>query len=180
MNSLIIDRYTNQSPYRRYLGNLLTSIGWCFWVYLWSPLLALIGIRLGITYGNSAAGVRMVQELAATLANHLSMVSVLVGLFVAWALLQHFSKGNIRPAAQTDQGDPLRTSERAATIKVDKEHWRQSQRVVAFHDEQSGRIVDINTGLTPATDNSANCNIFIANILSQEKARYEVNEAVNW
>ncbi len=146
MRTFIIDQFIYQQAHKRVLWNTITVIGWAFWIYLWLPLLRAIGMLLMPHHEQSTSeAFRSIQELFATLTTHLSMTIIMIAVFLAWASLQWW--GTIR-RRRTARKQPILRHHRVLLSKPDEQHvhvWRQAQRMVVVHDEDSGLIqhVDI-------------------------------------
>ncbi len=142
MNSLILDRFNKQPLYLRFFWRILTAIGWSFWIYLWLPLIAPIGIYFGIYHGVSAAEAPW-QQLMTTLMSHFSTVCIALSIFLAWALLQRFgrdSKGNDGQKNRFKSTDIIQSSLVKEQSFITKQ---QVQRVVVYHDEKTGKIMEV-------------------------------------
>ncbi len=156
MRSLILDDFANQPLTKRFLWQTMTALAWGFWIYLWSPLILMATDYLTITKGlSNSEGGRMLQVLISTLGGHLSMVSVSISIFIAWALLSNLGSHKVCRKRQKQPFMPqslIRLSE--AT------HYQQKQRMVAFHDEHSGQLEGIEVEVTPEITNFRTSKVF--------------------
>lgn len=141
MRTFIIDQFTYQQAHKRFLWNTITGLGWAFWIYLWLPLLHAIGMLLVPHHEQATSeAFRSIQELFATLTTHLSMTVLMIAVFLAWASLQWWGTGRRR---RTVRKQPIRQHHRVLLVKPDEQKvhvWRQAQRMVVVHDEDSGLI----------------------------------------
>jgi poly-beta-1,6-N-acetyl-D-glucosamine biosynthesis protein PgaD len=143
MKSLILDGFDDQPLPKRIFRGALTAGVWSFWIYLWSPLFTSIGLHMR-GQEISPEGARLVQELSTTLGDHLSMVSVLIALFIAWAGLEHLGRSSPSPAGAAHRPPAIPSMALLTTPNpTDFSDWHLTQRVVVFHDERSGQIRNI-------------------------------------
>ncbi len=144
MHTFIIDQFACQRARKRFLWNIITGLGWAFWIYLWLPLLRAIGMLLVPHHEEAtSAAFRSIQELFTTLTNHLSMTVLMIAAFLAWALLQWWGTARRRSTARKQ---PIIRRNRVLLSKPDEQHvhtWRQAQRMVVVHDEDSGLIQQV-------------------------------------
>lgn len=144
MHAFIIDHFACQRTYKRLLWNAVTGLGWAFWIYLWLPLLRAIGMLL-IPHQEHAVteALRSIQALFATLTDHLSMTALMTLVFLAWASLQWLGTARRRCSVRKQPASRLY---QALQFMPDEQHvqaWRQAQRMVVVHDEDSGRIQQV-------------------------------------
>jgi poly-beta-1,6-N-acetyl-D-glucosamine biosynthesis protein PgaD len=142
MNTLILDKFAEQPLYIRSTLRSLTALAWCFWIYLWSPLIMSGAIYLGFTHGVSSDSVRMLQVLTTTLGDHFTMVCIAISIFIAWALIQHVGKGQCRHTASQDWIESIHTTQTPVLAESTCSLLRDTQRMIVFHNEQSGQIID--------------------------------------
>lgn len=144
MRTFIIDQFTYQQAHKRFLWNTITGLGWAFWIYLWLPLLRAIAMLLGPHPGHATSDAsRSIQELFATMTIHTSMMVILIAAFLVWILLRWWGTGKHRHALREQS---LRQRHPVLLVKPDEQEvnaWRQAQRMVVIHDEDSGLIQHI-------------------------------------
>ncbi len=144
MRSLILDQYAHQSLFKRLLGNTLTSLAWAFWLYLWLPLFAAITQLAGspqVEVTSDASN--LILELIVTLGSHAAMVLAMIGVFIAWSLLQWIGKHHRRQALQKQHIKTSSPVPAAACKKQDEKNWRQAKSMVVSHDNASGYIYKV-------------------------------------
>lgn len=144
MHILIIDQFACQQLHKRFLWNTITGLGWAFWIYLWLPLLRAIAMLLGPhpEHATSDAS-RSIQGLFATMTTHASTMVILIVAFLAWILLRWWGTGKHR---HTLREQSLRWHHPVLLAKPtgqEVDAWRQAQRMVVTHDEDSGLIQHI-------------------------------------
>lgn len=144
MHAFIIDHFACQRTHKRLLWNTITGLGWAFWIYLWLPLLHAIGMLL-IPHQEQATteALHSIQELFATLTTHLSMTVLMILVFLAWASLQWLGTARRR---RTVRKQPTIRLPRVLLSLPDEQYvhaWRQAQRMVVVHDEDSGLIQQV-------------------------------------
>ncbi len=144
MHTFIIDHFASQKAHKRFLWNTITGLGWAFWIYLWLPLLHAIGMLL-VPHQEQATteAFHSIQELLTTLTAHLSMTALMIAAFLAWASLQWLVTVRLRRSVQKQ---PVIRLHRVLLSVPDEQHvhaWRQAQRMVVVHDEDSGLIQQV-------------------------------------
>jgi hypothetical protein len=102
-----------------------------------------ISHKLGITQGSSDTGWRMINELSSTLGGHLVMIAILIGIFIAWTLLQELGKISRQNSYQKNEINPFRHSPSPAYREQNLANWRQSKLIVVDYDENSGNIKSV-------------------------------------
>lgn len=141
MNDLIIDTPLLQSLKQKYVSALLTFIFWVLWIYLWTPLITLVGWILGI----NLAFFQMVElggykDVAADFVIFLLCVAIMGGALAIWASYNFFRFRNV------DRRTPLpavTNSQLSAFFKVDRvmlSKQQEAQCLSVSFDEQ-GNIV---------------------------------------
>jgi poly-beta-1,6-N-acetyl-D-glucosamine biosynthesis protein PgaD len=130
MSKLILDQYKRQTPFKKYLGNTLTGLGWAFWIYLWLPLIGAISMLLhSQTAQQNNAALQSILTMTNTLRSHMNMVAVMIGLFLAWSILQWIGKQhrlqalNHKKAHKKEQDIP------------DIQRLHQAKSMIVFHDK---------------------------------------------
>ncbi len=142
MRKLILDQYSHQSLFKRFLGNTLTVLGWAFWIYLWLPLFAAIKLLLGAHSEQvTSEASHSILALVTTLASHAGMVVIMILIFIGWSLLQWIGKRYRREAIQKWPSKVLRSLILPATKpSQDMLCWQHVQSMVVRHDDTSGLI----------------------------------------
>ena len=137
MRTLILDRYSHQSFFKRFLGNSLTGMAWAFWIYLWLPLFAAIALLVAHPTQATSFASRSILELIATLGSHAATVLIMIAAFFAWSLLQWLGKQHRQEALQKQQ---IKHVAPVSFINQEEKIWRHAQRVVVSHDDNNGQI----------------------------------------
>ena len=138
MNTLIIDKFSHQPLPKRLLWILLTSGGWLFWLYLWSPLFLSIGAYLGVVTHISEQDARFLQQLIDTYSNHFLMVILLISLFVFWSLLQKYRK--ISPYSE-DKINIFKKNTLISNTRRPPLGWRKTGRIIVIHYDNLGQMM---------------------------------------
>jgi poly-beta-1,6-N-acetyl-D-glucosamine biosynthesis protein PgaD len=138
MDTLILDKFSHQSLPKRLFWTTLTIAGWLFWLYLWSPLFLSIGTYLGIVTHISEQDSRFLQQVINTYVNHFLMVTILIGLFVSWSLLQQYRK-----ISQYSE-DKINTFKQNTSMNSNFDTplaWRKTGRIIVIHYDNLGQMV---------------------------------------
>lgn len=155
MKTLIIDQFACQQLYKRFLWNVITGLGWAFWIYLWLPLLHAIAMLLGPhpEYATSDAS-RSIQGLFVTLTTHASVIIILITAFLAWASLQWWRTCKHRNTLRKQLLRWQRPVLLAKPAGQEVNAWQRAQRMVVIHEEGSGLIqhIDILTDVPLKTN----------------------------
>lgn len=151
MRTFIIDQFAYQQARKRFLWNTITGLGWAFWIYLWLPILRAIAMLLvpNSEHATSDAS-RSILELFATLTTHASMTVLMIATFLAWASLQWWVMSKRH---HTVRKQSLHQHPSVLLVKPDEQEvnaWRQAQRMVVIHDEDSGLIQHIDILKNPS------------------------------
>lgn len=149
MRALILDQYSQQSFFKRWLGNVLTGLGWAFWIYLWLPLIGAIALALDTQPEHTTAdSSNSILALLATLSNHAATVLFIVAAFFAWSLLQALGKHYRYTAFQkriSKNSFHTSSNEQGA---YNLSSLRHTQAMVVSHDDNSGAIVQVELART--------------------------------
>jgi poly-beta-1,6-N-acetyl-D-glucosamine biosynthesis protein PgaD len=143
MRTLILNQYAQQSLIKRLVGNMLTGLGWSFWIYLWLPLFDAITLLLGSHPEQAAsAASNSILALLATLTSHASTVAIMIAVFLAWSLLQWAGKHYRHTALREQQ---VNASSLSPVVHADQDlrRWRHVQCMVVNHDDASGFIQQV-------------------------------------
>jgi biofilm PGA synthesis protein PgaD len=147
MKDLIIDKPNLQSKRQRVLFGSMTLVFWIIWIYLWLPLLALLGWAVGL----KIAYYQMVVQdglagLLRLLAFYLTVIAVLGASLLLWAYYNFFRfRGVQRRKAfpVTPIGELGKHYQLPAGVL---ERWSKAQRLVLHHDAAGKLLVnDIET-----------------------------------
>ena len=135
MKHLIIDRPTLQTSRQRLLFGSMTLVFWALWIYLWLPLLALVGWYLGvkITYTemvvkNGFAG------LLHLLGWYVAVISVMGASLLAWAYYNLARFREVRRRKRVEISAKLSPSERYGISAEVLAGWSREKRIVLLHD----------------------------------------------
>jgi biofilm PGA synthesis protein PgaD len=141
MTTLIIDRPGLQTARQRLLFGSMTIMFWALWIYLWLPVLALIGWALGF----KIAYYEMVVKngyvgLLHLLGFYATVVLCLGGSLLIWAYynLARF-RGVMRRKSVPTSSNPG-VSERYGIAPEVLSKWLREQRLVLHHDA-GGRLL---------------------------------------
>ncbi len=143
MRSLILDQYSNQPALTRWVGNSLTGLGWGFWIFLWLPLLATASIVLDFTpEAAPQSASHSMLTLLLTMKSHLVMVLSLIGLFIAWAILQSVGKGK-RTESILREKNTFCNAMTAVEMSEEQLQIVRKARITRVSHESNGRIIDV-------------------------------------
>jgi poly-beta-1,6-N-acetyl-D-glucosamine biosynthesis protein PgaD len=145
MKTLILDQYAQQSGLKQFLGNTLTGLAWSFWVYLWLPLIVAISLLIEPNpEQTTSTATHSLMALGTTLSAHASMVAVMIGFVISWAILQWAGKKHRRIALQKKGISSVRQQQNPAHSATDLQRWKQAQCMVVSHDDAGGIIERVN------------------------------------
>lgn len=153
---LIIDAPERQTPWQRVVFGALTLAFWAAWVYLWLPLITLLG---WFGWAQRFVDVMVVQRGAATLLDLLLWYAlialVLCGALILWAIIEW---ARFRDSKRRHQPPvPVSALELAAKLRAspaEMERFLSSRRLVVHHNER-GRIDRIECGDPAITPDDA-------------------------
>jgi biofilm PGA synthesis protein PgaD len=134
MKELIIDRPNWQTTRQRLVFGSMTAIFWALWIYLWLPLLALIGWALGF----KIAYYQMVVKdgylgLFHLLGLYATVILCLGGALLIWAYYNYF---RFRGVERRKERPPVLIrdlSERYLIAPEVLDVWTHSRRLVMHH-----------------------------------------------
>lgn len=132
--TLIIDVRDQLPWHRRYLSNTTTAMLWGFWLFLWRPLVILIGYI-------SVQKPHLIEHFFGTLAHVLENgFTALLACAVSLWLWSHFI-----PSKTKAQAKDKSTEEYARSFNLDIQALKMSrlQKVVTVHHDANGRITHI-------------------------------------
>lgn len=138
---LIIDAPERQTPWQRMVFGALTLAFWAAWVYLWLPLITLLG---WFGWAQRFVDVMVVQRGAATLLDLLVwyalIAAALCGALIVWAVVEWLRFRD--STRRTHPPIPVSARELAAKLRASPEEldrFHRSRRLVVHHNER-GRI----------------------------------------
>jgi biofilm PGA synthesis protein PgaD len=147
MKHVIIDRPSLQSLRQRVVYGSVTLVFWVLWIYLWLPLLALVGWVLGIRIAYSEMVIRNgFAVLQGRIGNWFVVVAWLGGALLLWAyynLARFHGSQRRRPRPAVTRAEQAR---HYGIAPAELARWTDSRRLVVHHDAD-GRI----TGADPGT-----------------------------
>ncbi|MCQ8102874.1 poly-beta-1,6-N-acetyl-D-glucosamine biosynthesis protein PgaD [Methylomonas sp. SURF-2] len=122
---LIIDKPSLQSLRQRYLSATFTFIFWTVWIFLWTPLLTLLGWLMGL----DLVYVEMLQlkgyrEVVADFGRFLICIAVIGGILGIWAAYNFFRFKDLERRAAIK---PVTTPELAAFFGINPQKLTQQQ-----------------------------------------------------
>jgi biofilm PGA synthesis protein PgaD len=140
---LIIERPDLQSPSQRVASTVLTLVFWVIWVYLWLPLIGLVGWLFGADrfYHEMIRldGFRGIVDLAALFG---VVVTAIVGALFAWAL---YNLARFRGRERRNAAAPLTLGQLGVAAGVAPgtlSIWQHARLLRVEHDED-GRILHV-------------------------------------
>jgi hypothetical protein len=82
----------------------------------------------------------MINELSSTLGGHLVMIAILIGIFIAWALLQELGKIIRQNSHQKKKINPFLHSLSPEYSEQNLAIWRRGKLIVVDYEKNSGNI----------------------------------------
>src|SRR5271168_4515967 len=143
MKELIIDRPDLQTARQRVLFGSMTVFFWAIWIYLWLPILALIGWTLGfrIAYEQMVV-LNGYTGLLHLLKYYLAVIFCLAATLLCWAYYNFWRfRGVNRRAHAVSVGIPM-LSQRYHVAQQTLESWTGARRLVLHHDAEGKLILD--------------------------------------
>ena len=135
MIDLIIDRPSLQTTRQHVLFSSMTEIFWALWIYLWLPILALIGWGVGvkITYYQMVI-MNGYSALLHLLGFYLAIIAAMGGSLLAWAYYNYFRfRGMRRRSAVSIVMRPALSRRYQITPEV-LDGWQDARRLTMQHD----------------------------------------------
>lgn len=132
--TLIIDVRDQLPWHKRYLSNTTTAMLWGFWLFLWRPLVILIGYI-------SVQKPHLIEHFFGTIAHVLENgFTALLACAVSLWLWSHFI-----PSKTKAQAKDKSTEEYARSFNLDTQELKMSrlQKVATVHHDAHGRITHI-------------------------------------
>jgi biofilm PGA synthesis protein PgaD len=144
---VIIDRPSLQSVRQRFVYGSVTLLFWVLWIYLWLPLLALLGWALGIRIAYTEMVIRNgFTLLQGKVTDYAIVVGYLGGSLLVWA---YYNYMRFHGSQRRQPRLPVSRAEQARYYGVEPARlaqWADAKRLVVRHDAD-GRI----TGADPGT-----------------------------
>lgn len=144
MTELIIDRPGMQTARQHVLFGSMTVIFWALWIYLWLPILALIGWGVGvrITYYQMVL-MNGFSALLHLLGYYLAIIAVMGGSLLVWAYYNYFRfRGMRRRSAVSIVMRPALSRRYQITPEV-LDGWQDARRLTMQHDA-AGKLMGVN------------------------------------
>lgn len=152
---LIIERPDLQSRSQRLISTTLTAFFWALWLYLWLPVVALVGWWLGATrFYDEMVRLEGYKPLVELLGWYAVCIVALAGSLIVWALYNIFRfRGRERRKAR-----PLvRVGQVAEHVGVEPDTllaWQRARILHVMHDE-AGRIESVEEIAVPSGEQGA-------------------------
>ena len=141
MKSFIIDRPSLQTARQRIVYGSVTLVFWVLWIYLWLPIIALIGWGLGFHLAYEEMVIKHgFDALKAMLSTYMIVVAYLGGSLLAWA---YYNFVRFHGVVRRLQRDPVTSAEESRYYHIEPavlSAWTGARRLVMHHDAE-GRIV---------------------------------------
>jgi biofilm PGA synthesis protein PgaD len=143
MKDLIIDKPNLQSKRQRVLFGSMTLVFWILWIYLWLPILAMLGWALGL----KIAYFQMVVQggfagLLHLLGFYATVIAFLGASLLLWAYYNFFRFRDVQ-RRRTFPVVPLAVLSRYYQVPRDVlEQWSQARCLVLHHDAAGKLLVD--------------------------------------
>ncbi|MCM5571527.1 poly-beta-1,6-N-acetyl-D-glucosamine biosynthesis protein PgaD [Burkholderiaceae bacterium FT117] len=140
---LIIERPDLQSRPQRVASATLTAFFWALWVYLWLPVLALVGWWFGATrFYDEMVRQEGYRPLVEMLGWYAICIGLLAGSLILWAL---YNLGRFRGRERRKARPVVLVSQVAARAGLDADQllaWHRARILHVTHDDD-GRIVSV-------------------------------------
>jgi biofilm PGA synthesis protein PgaD len=140
---LILDMPERLSMPRRLAYRVLTLAFWIGWVYLWIPLITLLGWLSGIAFFRDQLVVQQGwQSFIDNLPTYSLVVFMMAGTLFFWAITNWFRFANrearkaVSHVSVQEQADRLQVSANNLSM------WQKQKRMVVHHDDH-GRIINV-------------------------------------
>jgi biofilm PGA synthesis protein PgaD len=155
MKHLIIDRPTLQTSRQRMLFGSMTLLFWALWIYLWLPILALVGWYLGV----KIAYTEMVVKNGFTGLLHLlgwyaAVISIMGASLITWAYYNFARFRQVTRRKRVVIATKLTPSERYGIGAEVLDAWSRAPRLVLLHDAD-GKLLGTADVLGSANDAAA-------------------------
>ncbi|WP_018881315.1 poly-beta-1,6-N-acetyl-D-glucosamine biosynthesis protein PgaD [Thioalkalivibrio sp. ALE30] len=137
----VIDRSDLEPSGKRYVGQLISIVGWGIWIYLFMPLIALIGWALGVELFERHILDDPMGTLRAIQAYGIAIFSAGV-IFIGWAGYNWFRFHN---KERRHAPQPVGTEELARHFGIDRlaAETIATANIVTVHFDEAARIVDV-------------------------------------
>jgi biofilm PGA synthesis protein PgaD len=142
-DDLIIHAEHNLTWVQRLISMSLTSLLWLFWMYLWMPLISLIGWLFGVHFIYDEMVLRDGwYDLLKLLLIYTLVVAVISGMLLLWARVNYFRfRGRERRRAVPSL--PLAELAGDFSVSTGAVAAGQASRIVVVHHDQYGMITAI-------------------------------------
>jgi biofilm PGA synthesis protein PgaD len=149
MNPLVINRPHLQRPANRALWATVTWLFWMVWMYLWLPVVTIVGWYFSVHSSFDQMVERLgYVEFLRLLPRYLLVVAGAGGALLLWSYLQY----------RRFHGRERRTNQKVTSSREIAAHlglcgdalqgWQGERRLTAFH-EQDGRLIRVQGAETP-------------------------------
>jgi biofilm PGA synthesis protein PgaD len=141
MRDFIIDKPQWQTARQRAVFGSVTVLFWAIWIYLWLPVLAIIGWLLGIdiTYREMVMKLGYV-ELVDDLGLYSLVIFCLGGSLLIWAYYNYFRFRGVERRKERPRVTPEETSARYQIAPEELRRWTHATRLVIHHGAD-GRVI---------------------------------------
>ncbi|MCW3478664.1 poly-beta-1,6-N-acetyl-D-glucosamine biosynthesis protein PgaD [Neisseriaceae bacterium JH1-16] len=142
-DDLIIHAEHNLTWAQRLISMSLTSLLWLFWMYLWMPLISLIGWLFGVEFFYDEMVLREGwYGLLELLLIYALVVAVISGMLLLWACVNYYRfRGRERRKAIPSL--PLAEQAGDFSVSTSAVATGQASRIVVVHHDQYGMITAI-------------------------------------
>jgi biofilm PGA synthesis protein PgaD len=141
MRDFIIDKPQWQTARQRAVFGSVTVLFWAIWIYLWLPVLAVIGWLLGIhiTYREMVMKLGYV-ELVDDLGLYALIIFCLGGSLLVWAYYNYFRFRGVERRKERPRVTLEETSARYQIAPEELRRWTHAPRLVIYHGAD-GRVI---------------------------------------
>jgi biofilm PGA synthesis protein PgaD len=142
MKALIIDRPGLQTARQRLLFGSMTVVFWALWIYLWLPILALIGWALGFRIAYYEMVVRNgYVGLVHLLVFYLTVIGCLGASLLLWAYYNFARFRNVIRRKSVPVSSRPSVTQRYRVSPELLAIWRHERRLVLHHDAD-GKLLE--------------------------------------
>ena len=152
MKHLIIDRPTLQTSRQRMLFGSMTVLFWALWIYLWLPILALIGWYLGVKIAYTEMVVKNgFSGLVHLLGWYIAVIAIMGATLLIWAYYNFARFRQVSRRKRIEIAARLTPSERYGIRAEVLASWSRAPRLVLRHDA-AGKLLGEADGGSAAND----------------------------
>ena len=141
MKPLVIDTPSMQSLRRKYISAVITFIFWMIWIFLWTPLITLVGWLLGIhqVYFQMVE-LQGSQAVIESFGLFLKCLAAMGGSLAAWALYNYLRFRNIDRRTPLP---PVTNAQLSAYFHVDQSvlSRQQASKCLSVCFDEDGKII---------------------------------------